>query len=61
MKGVDGEYNGGYAGVLAIPHALLKVRCTCFPTEVYHVYLKILVFRGIAVIAAIQVKKRKVG
>lgn len=58
FKGVDGEYNRGYAGVLAIPHALLKLHCSCFQTEVCRVYLKILVFRGI-VIAAIQVGKRK--
>ena len=67
-KGVDGGYNGGHVGgAAAIPHALSKVCCTRFPSELYYVFIEMLIFRGTVVVAAVckiiqkqQVNKRKV-
>lgn len=52
-KGVDAGYNWGHVqGAGAIPCALLKVCCPCFPRELYCAFIEILIFRG-AVVAAV--------
>lgn len=43
-------------GAGAIPCALLKVCCPCFLSELYCVFLEILIFRGAVVAAVCKIK-----
>jgi len=40
-------------GAVGVPYALSKVCCICFPSELYYVFIEILVFRGTVVVAAV--------
>lgn len=53
---MDGGYNGGHGGgTVAITHAFSKVCCTCFPSELYCVFIEILIFRGTVVAALCKI------
>lgn len=40
-------------GTDAVPHALSKVCCPCFPSKLCYVFIEILIFRGTVVVAAV--------
>lgn len=64
LRGCDG---GRVEGGTAVPPALSKVCCACFPSEHYYVFIEVLIFTGMVVVAAVykimqkqQVRKGKV-